>query len=103
MGYVHINNVSPSFAPNGEGGTVTVSSTAVAITDPIPANTTHVELTALGNDMRYRYDGVDPTASIGKPLAVGESVVLPVDMASAAKWIRQSADGTLLWQPLKGV
>ena len=64
-------------------GSGTVSSTALALTDaPFSISQPNVDaadrirVTAATQDLRYRYDGGDPTASVGHLLAVGQTLIL---------------------------
>lgn len=49
---------------------------------------------AEGNAVRFRDDGVDPTAAVGFPLAVGETLWYNGDGRNL-RFIRQSADATV--------
>lgn len=78
---------------------LTVSSTAVGLTSSKykpatgrPANIAIIRVA--GGNVRYRQDGVDPTASVGVPVNVGEILTLDGDLASY-KFIRQTVDATL--------
>jgi len=61
--------------------TITVSTTAVGLTgakvqpsDAAPAKAAY--MTVAGADIRYRYDGTDPTASVGHLLKDGNAIRL---------------------------
>lgn len=78
---------------------LTVSSSAVGLTASKykpstgrPANLAFIRVA--GGNVRYRQDGTDPTASVGVPVNVGETLNLEGDLASY-KFIRQSVDATL--------
>lgn len=53
-----------------------------------------VTIQAENDDLRYRCDGVDPTASVGMLLAEGESVTLVVD-TTKIRVIETSGGGVL--------
>lgn len=76
-----------------------VSSTAVALTPSKlvrsrPAS--KVLIFVESNDVRFRMDGVAPTAAVGHPLAAGDSITLegPANLQQL-QFIRQSADATV--------
>ncbi len=52
------------------------AATAFTITPP---EATHVRITAATKSIRYREDGVDPTATVGTLVAIGGSVLLQTD------------------------
>jgi hypothetical protein len=60
-------------AVSGQG--LVVSSTAVGLTN-IPVNTRRLDCTVTGHALRFRYDGADPTASVGHIAAAGETFTL---------------------------
>jgi len=79
--------------PNGYQQ-LAVSSTAVALT--VPAGTTRAVCKVATNAIRYRDDGVNPTATVGYPVAAnGELELHGTEQLSAFKAIRQSSDATL--------
>jgi len=102
------------FMPSGEWvpydfeqltiGVAASTPTAAKITandaTPIPGRARRARaalLTVEGNPIRYRVDGVAPTAAIGHLLSAGDSVVIEgVEAVKRLKMIRQgAADGTV--------
>jgi hypothetical protein len=76
---------------------LTVSSTAVGLTVPIEggvaANLALIRVATAA--VRWRDDGTNPTASVGMPLAVDDTLVYDGQLV-AAKFIRKdAADATL--------
>lgn len=59
---------------------ITDLSTAVPLT--VPAGTTLALLKVSGAPVRYRDDGVLPTASVGYPLAVGDELVYTANFST---------------------
>lgn len=80
---------------------ITVSSTAVGFTAAtfapaggIPADM--AQITVETNALRYRDDGLNPTAAIGFPILTNTAyTVCGLANIRTARFIRQSADGTL--------
>ena len=70
-----VANLDSGFRPSGETGFQFACATALAgtalSTTGVNSLTTHVRIVATGQDVRYRTDGVDPTAAIGQILADG--------------------------------
>lgn len=74
---------------------LSISSAAVAVTRATYAGMQACSVTVESNAVRYRPDGVDPTASVGVPVATGSTIVFArVDALPQTKFIRQSADAT---------
>jgi hypothetical protein len=72
---------------------ITVSTGAVGLTAALLAQSTRVELYVEGPSVRYRLDGVNPTASVGIPVYEFEELGFPTDYANSLKMIRSgSAD-----------
>lgn len=65
-----------------------------AVAPVAPEGATMVVIKAEGGPVRYRDDGVDPTATVGMPLAVGESMVYDARMANL-RLIAQEAAPTV--------
>jgi hypothetical protein len=80
---------------------ITVSSTAVGFTAAVAypsggPQADMAQITLETNAARYRDDGTDPSATVGYPIAVGTPyIVCGTPSIKAARFIRQSADGTL--------
>lgn len=72
----------------------TVSNVAVGLAS-IPDKSNYALITCSGAAVRWRDDGVDPTAGTGHPLAVGEHLEYS-NRADALRFIRSTgSDGTL--------
>ena len=78
-------------AGTGEYG-LAVAGTDVALTPPVGAIA--AQITISGCDMRYRDDGVSPTAAVGMPVFNGASWFYSGPL-SALRFIAQSGSGTL--------
>lgn len=63
---------------------------ATALTVPTGATTAIIQ--AEGNDIRWRDDGTDPTASVGQILYMGQQMTYQASLA-AIKFIQVSAGG----------
>lgn len=80
--------------------TITVSSSAIGFTATVyqPAGSIAPDMavvTTETNDMRYRSDGINPTASVGHVLAsAGTLTVCGAQSIKQVRFIRVSADGT---------
>ena len=63
----------------------------------IPANTTpaFALITVEGQAVRWRDDGVNPTAAIGTPLAVGQTLKYDANSVTALRFISQVAGGII--------
>lgn len=69
-----------------------VQITAAAATAlAIPAGTILIRIVPEAQAVRWRDDGVDPTAAIGQPLAVGAELVYVGAQMAALKFIEQAA------------
>ncbi len=66
---------------------------ATALTPP--AGTVICIITPETQAVRWRDDGVDPTAAIGYPLAVGIELECTIQVMTAIKFIQQVASATL--------
>ena len=86
---------------------ITVSSTAIGLTSSLYNPSTvgtrpldqaqYVIITSETNDIRYRIDGTDPTASVGHKLVAGSSMVLAGYSAIVKfKSIATGSDATLM-------
>jgi hypothetical protein len=77
---------------------ITDLSSAVGLTIPADDDTGHVEfafIQAIGQDVRYRDDGTDPTATVGIRLAAGDDIWYPVKDLTAIKFIEETATAEL--------
>jgi len=73
----------------------TVSTAAVALAS-VPDRSNFAIITVAGGAVRFRDDGVDPTAALGHPLEVGDRLHYDLNRADALKFIRRdSTDATL--------
>lgn len=73
---------------------LTVSTTAVALTLPAGAQFAQVEAESAG--IRWRDDGVNPTASVGMTLAAGESIWYDAGGLAAFRAIRSGGADAIL-------
>ena len=74
--------------------TLTVSSTAVALT--VPATARLAVLTILTDNIRYRDDGTNPTATVGMLVVAGSDIVVCGGPSLGAfRMIRQTTDATV--------
>ena len=80
---------------------ITVSSASIGFTATLAYPTggpqaDMVQFTLATNAATYRDDGIAPTATVGFPIAVGNSyMVCGITAIKQARFIRVSADGTL--------
>lgn len=72
---------------------ITNISAAQALT--IPAGCRLAIVTATGNDVRWRADGTDPTATIGYPLPAGVELQYTAAQLPRLKFIQQAATAVL--------
>ena len=72
---------------------VTDLSSAVALTPP--ANTTYALIQVESQNVRFRDDGVNPTASVGMLLTVGSTLEASLDNLSRLIFIEATAGATL--------
>ncbi len=92
------------YALNQQGfqSALAVSTTAVALT-PAPAGSRpkHCQIRVIGEPIRWRADGTDPTASVGELVAAGDRITFMdpyynyVSMIEKFRAIRESSDATL--------
>lgn len=61
----------------------------------VPAGSTYAVITPEGGNVRWRDDGVAPTATVGMPLLVGEHLVYASAGLAALDFIDQDANGIL--------
>ncbi len=85
------NPISNPLSPKGYVQVALSSSSVQQISPPQGASLALVKIEGAG--IRYRDDGVDPSASVGMPLAIGESLIYDAVMNSV-KVIGQS-DGAI--------
>lgn len=86
---------------------ITVSTTAIGFTSATVATATasasYAYVYVGTNSIRWRDDGVNPTAAVGQPAAAADRVeVCGVKAVRTIKFIRQSADATLFVSYYKG-
>jgi hypothetical protein len=72
-----------------------ITSLAAATALTIPAGTGFAIITPAGQSVRWRDDGVDPTAGVGYPLAAGSELQYAASSLSRLKFIEQVASATL--------
>jgi len=84
------------YVPNGLQQVVTVTN-AITIMAALPANTTHVQLQVQTADCRVTIDGTNPTAGGNFVLLEdGDETLWTVDMATAARFIRETATNSII-------
>lgn len=87
--------------PNGNGATLSVSSSPVAL-PALPAGTTHVLWTLTTATANVTFGGEAPTTGTGHPLAVGASGVWSAAMAQGAQLIRSTgSDAAFYFTPMR--
>lgn len=80
---------------------LTVSSTAVGLTQPTGLRARRALITVQTDAVRWRADGVNPTASVGNPLAANDRLDWTDPMADYSalidkvKFIRVTTDATI--------
>jgi hypothetical protein len=75
--------------------TLTVSLTPLSLT--VPTGATSAYLTCETNDLRYRVDGVDPTATVGHVLVKGDLLIIPGRaLLTGMRMLRLGAGDTVL-------
>jgi hypothetical protein len=84
------NNLVPVLGAADQA--LAVSDTVVGLA-ALHAHCTHVEFTVQGNPIRVRWDGTNPTSSVGHLLPVGATGTWRMEKAVAARFIRESGDG----------
>lgn len=83
--------------------TLTVSTAAVSFTAFSIPETEEVVFDVVTQHVRVRWDGTDPTATVGHKLLAGMAYQWPVAMFNACKFIRDTtatADATIFASPL---
>lgn len=85
--------------PGGRAGTPngfqTIAVLTAAVAPTIPADTTYAIVTPTGQAVRWRDDGVAPTATVGMPIAVGAVQQFSGASLAAVKFIEQAASAAL--------
>ena len=84
---------------------LTVSTAAVAFGTAFAARTQLVTFDIQDNDVRVRWDGTDPTGTVGHILPAGTAYTWAASQATAAKFIRistASADGVIFASEFNG-
>lgn len=115
MAYSSLNVLYPPRAVANSGTAVasqslTVSTAAVAATGytATPGAGSYVQLVTFDvqdNDVRCRWDGSDPTSTVGHILPAGTAYTWATSQYNAAKFIRIStatADATIFASPFNG-
>lgn len=69
---------------------LSVSTSSVGFGTTFHVNTKLVTFDVQDQDIRCRWDGTDPTGTVGHLLVAGSSYTWDKDMAAAAKFIRKS-------------
>jgi len=76
----------------------TNTSLAAAVTLATPGGATKLILQALGANVRYRLDGVNPTATTGFRLFDGDTATITIGTGTAVSVIQETAGGTIEYQ-----
>ena len=94
------NNLDKQMKPamNGVDQSITIATTAIGVTvaDFAGNRTTHYMVTIDGADVRMRFDGTDPTASVGHFWPDKTMRIMSKEMLVAAKFIRDSDTSALM-------
>lgn len=77
-----------------ERGYQQITSLSAAVGLTVPENTTFAMIGVESQAVRYRADGTDPTASVGKQLAVGQEIKYTGNL-KAVKFIEVAASAKL--------
>lgn len=72
-----------------------VAQTLAQLGIAIPNDTVMIVIGAEVAAIRYRYDGTAPTATVGRPLNVGQEISLSLDDFSKLRFIQQAAGARL--------
>lgn len=67
---------------------------ATALTN-LPAGTSMIMVIPESQAVRWRDDGTDPTAAVGMPLAVGQTLIYTAKRMSQLKFIEQTASAKI--------
>ncbi len=67
---------------------------ATALTN-LPAGTSMIMVIPESQAVRWRDDGTDPTAAVGMPLAVGQTLIYTAKQMSQLKFIEQTASAKI--------
>jgi len=115
MAYSSLNVIYPSRVLDNTGTPVasqstTVSTAAIAATGytATPGGTTHVQLVSFDvqtSDIRVRWDGTDPTSTVGHILPAGTAYTWAASQYNASKFIRDTsatADAIIFASPFNG-
>lgn len=76
-------------------GQIDASTLLSAITGGIPAGAIMVLISPEAQAIRYRDDGVAPTATVGQPLAVGATLIYTANNLATLRVISQTAGAIL--------
>jgi hypothetical protein len=80
------------------GAHVSNGSLGSAVILTAPAGADFLMLQALGNNIRFRLDGVNPTTTVGFQLANGDTITLPVNPGDTVRVIQEAATATIQYQ-----
>lgn len=76
-------------------GYVQITSLAAATALTVPAGAVLALIVPEGQNVRWRDDLIDPTASVGQPLGVGEELQYTAAGLASLKFIEQAASAKL--------
>lgn len=87
---IFVNATSTPTAPLTSKGYQQVAATAALVTPTVPAGTSLMIVSIVGNNARYRADGTSPTATVGMPIYMGDPAYTFTSSLAALKFIAQS-------------
>ena len=96
MGFSTLHPLYPQRSMNSSDGTavasqsLTVSTSAVAFGTAFKSTTNLIVFDVQGQNVRTRWDGTDPTSTVGHILYAGQAYTWDKAQAAAAKFIRIS-------------
>lgn len=76
-------------------GYAQVSGLSAATGLTVPAGTTAIEIVPQTQAVRWRDDGVNPSATVGNPIAVGQLYTYKGDSAARLKFFEQAASAVI--------
>jgi hypothetical protein len=84
-----------------DNGYQQIANLSAVTTLTVPANTVKAIVACNGADVRYRMDGVDPTANVGNLMSVGDRVSFGAAELAAVRFIQVEGGAILDIQYLK--
>ncbi len=89
---------APSYVLDGiytEKGYQQITNLAASTALTVPSGAIYALVICTGQNVRWRADGTDPTASIGMPLNVGQALWFDASSISVVEFIEQAASAVL--------